>query len=139
MYRALLYLSLILISACSSTSGRSQTIEFRHFIRDFFGGEDFQAAHTQFPLEVVSWTGDSEVTSTSVTRIDWEFYKGPAYFQCEKNCYDIVIYDDFAKSQSDSGERVLAFEGISNGINSSMYFRLTNGKWYLVKIEDFNN
>ena len=50
-----------------------------------------------------------------------------------------MIYDNFRKSQSESGERILAFEGISNGINSSMYFRFTDGKWYLVKIEDFDN
>ena len=114
-------------------------MDFRHFVREFFGSEAFQAAHTRFPLEVVSWTGDSEVASIFVSKADWEFYKGPAYFQCEQECYDIMIYDDFTKKQSDSGERVLAFEGVSNGINSSMYFRLTDGKWYLVKIEDFSN
>lgn len=50
-----------------------------------------------------------------------------------------MIYDNFGKRQRASGERVLTFEGISNGINSSMYFRLIDGKWHLVKIEDFDN
>ena len=72
-------------------------------------------------------------------RDDWSFYEGPADFQCDQNCYDIMVYDGFDKRQRDSGQRVLAFEGVSNGINSSMYFRLIDGKWWLVKIEDFNN
>ena len=139
MRKAILSMSLILISACSGMSGRSQTIDFRGFVRDFFNSEDFQASHTQFPLEIVSWTGDREFSSTFVTENEWPFYEGPADFQCDESCYDIMIYDDFDKRQRDSGERVLAFEGVSNGINSSVYFRLTDGNWYLIKIEDFNN
>ncbi len=139
MRKTLLFLCLIAISACSTTAGRNQTVDFRHFVREFFNNEEFQAAHTQYPLEVVSYTGDYEISSALVSKADRTFYKGPAYFQCEQNCFDIMTYDNFAKSQRDSGERVLAFKGVSNGINSSMYFRLIDDEWYLVKVEDFNN
>jgi len=139
MPKAIYVVILMMISGCSGVSGRSQTMDFRDFVREFFRSEDFQASHIHFPLEVISWTGDGGVSSTFVTENEWSFYEGPAYFQCNESCYDIMIYDDFDKRQRDSGERVLAFEGVSNGINSSVYFRLTDGNWYLIKIEDFNN
>jgi len=50
-----------------------------------------------------------------------------------------MVYDDFSKTQKASGERVLAFEGVGNGINSSLYFRLIHGRWILIKAEFFDN
>lgn len=60
------------------------------------------------------------------------------YYQCQTDCYDLIIYDNFEKTQRESSERVLSFEGVNNGINSSLYFKRFNGQWYLVKYEEFD-
>lgn len=131
---------LVALIGCASNAGRSQTVDFRVFVREFFSSEDFQADHIRFPLESVTLDYEtSDFTSEFISKAEWNFAKGPAYFECEKSCYDIMIYDTFSKHQESSGKRVLAFEGAQNGINSSMYFQLVDGKWYLVKVEDFNN
>ena len=129
----------LLLSACAATSGRDQTTDFRHFIRDFFRDEEFQLAHVDFPVTVLAWGGDSDVQASSISRTEWVPYKAPAFCDCEQNCYDIMIYDSFPKTQRATDERVLAFEGISNGINSSLYFRLIGGRWMLVKVEEFDH
>lgn len=131
---------LVLLSACANTSGVGQTSDFRHFIREFFSDEEFQVEHVQFPLSVLTYYGDSDAEETSsVSRAEWVPYKGPAFYHCQQNCYDIMVYDDFSKTQKSSGERVLAFEGVGNGINSSLYFRLIDGRWILIKAENFDN
>ena len=129
----------LLLSACAATSGRDQTGDFRHFIREFFRDEEFQLAHVDFPVTVLTWTGESDVQTSSISRAEWVPLKGPAFYDCEQSCYDIMMYDGFSKTQDATGERVLAFEGISNGINSSLYFRLMGDRWMLVKVEDFDH
>ena len=138
------YLGVLIISGCASKANIPQTVEFRHFIRDFFKHEAFQKSHIQFPLAVVYFSyneneSDSVLSTKFINKDEWRHYGGPRYYQCERNCFDLVIYDDFKKSHSESNERVLSFEGINNGINSSLYFRKINGRWYLVKHEQFDN
>ena len=52
--------------------------------------------------------------------------------------YHVQIYDNFAQTLRDSSERVVAFEGMESGIRVSLFFRLVENKWFLVKIEDFS-
>jgi hypothetical protein len=121
----------------------SQTSEFRLFIRDFFNNESYQKAHIQFPLQVIYYTYNADQmpvqTSKWIRKQEWQYYPGPAYYQCAMNCFDIVIYDSFRKYHHPSNERVLSFEGVDNGINSSLYFKRINGQWYLVKDEQLDD
>ena len=64
---------------------------------------------------------------------------GPDHYRCTQNCYDIVIYDNFAREFHGSTERVLAFEGPDNGINDALYFKLESGEWMLVGWEDMTD
>lgn len=139
-----LSIAVFALLGCASKTNLSQTVDFRHFVRDFFKNEKYQKEHVQFPLEVIYFTYeedefDSSLQSKFITEEEWIHYPGPNYYYCERNCFDLVIYDSFEKSHEDSNERVLSFEGISNGINSSLYFRKIGDQWYLVKHEQFDN
>ncbi|GAA5526193.1 hypothetical protein Maes01_02788 [Microbulbifer aestuariivivens] len=139
-----LFIAVLMISGCASKPSITQTVEFRHFVRDFFNIEEYQKKHVQFPLEVVYYSYnedefDAVLLSKHITEKDWKHYEGPDYYRCESNCFDLVIYDDFQRTHKESNERVLSFEGVSNGINSSLYFKRINGQWYLVKHEQFDN
>ena len=120
-----------------------QTVEFRHFIRQFFASEAYQREHVVFPLEMQAYAYDEEsmdleLIAKRIRREDWRFYEGPDHYRCQTNCFDIMIYDSFQKTHRESNERVLSFEGVENGINTSLYFERRDGSWYLVKIEQFD-
>lgn len=139
-----LFLGVLMISGCASRPNITQTVEFRHFVRDFFKIEEHQKNHVQFPLEVVYYSYDEDesdfvLTSRYIKNEDWKHYKGPDYYQCDTSCFDLVIYDNFEKKHKENNERVLSIEGVSNGINSSLYFKKIDGQWYLVKHEQFDN
>ena len=133
-----------LLAGCASKPPMPQTMEFRHFLRDFFKSEEYQLKHVKFPMELVYYVYvedefDLVLETKQIEKKDWVHYEGPDYYECLTNCYDLVIYDTFDKKQKESGERVLSFEGVSNGINSSLYFKRIDGQWYLVKHEQFDN
>ena len=141
---ASLILGLALVAGCASTPANNQTTEFRHFVRDFFADPQFQIAHVRFPLEQLAYDYSDEdddfvLTRQYISRDDWEHLPGPDFYRCQTDCYDLVIYDSFDKRHRPSDERVLAFEGVSNGINSSLYFQRVSGEWLLVKYEQFDN
>lgn len=126
-----LSITLLIVSSCVNKPNIPQTVEFRHFVRNFFKVEEYQKKHVFFPLEVVYYAYDEDeldfvLTPKYIKKDEWKHYKGPEYYQCEKNCFDLVIYDNFQRSHKESNERVLSFEGVSNGINSSLYFRKIN-------------
>jgi hypothetical protein len=131
------------VSSCTSKPNISQTVEFRHFVRDFFKNESYQKKHVQFPLEIFYYSQDGEfdavLTSKFIEESEWKHYKGPDFYRCETNCFDLVIYDSFNKTHEESNERVLSFEGVNNGINSSLFFKKIDDQWYLVKQEQFDN
>lgn len=145
MHKTFFLLPILLLAACATgPDNNRQTVDFRHFVRDFFQSPDFQLSRIRFPLEVISYQyengdGDPALVIDHISEDEWTFLPGPDFYQCDSDCYDIVIYDNFAKQHTDSGERVLSFEGVNNGINSSLYFTLQDGGWQLVRHEQFDN
>ena len=134
----------LLLAGFSKSSVAQEPTDFRVFIRDYFESTEFQLSHTKFPLEVWSYTQidaseNSELTSKSFYEADWKFMEAPEQLNCGLDCYDLVFYDSFEKSQSNSGERVLSLEGVENGIDVSMYFQWIEDQWTLVKIIDLSN
>lgn len=128
------------LGACASTGGRQHTIEFRHFARDFFSSVETQLSHIHFPVEYVQLERSDASQPATVTsyieQSDWQYMEGPSYYRCESDCYDIMIYDNAERFQEENDVRVLSFEGVSNGINTTFYFELFDGEWQLVKLED---
>ena len=132
-------LLLILTSVSLNTYGAERTEIFRSFIWKFFKYPEFQAKRVQFPVERIRYVDKPMSFSPSfekeqITQKDWVPIKGPSHFECESNCSDLLIYDNFDRKFRPSGQRVLSIEGVENGINSAYYFRLIDEKWFLVKI-----
>ncbi len=134
----------LFLIGCSSRPKINQTIEFRHFLWTFFNNEEFQKGHVVFPLEFVYYEYDEKeydfvLAKKYISKGNWKPYSGPEYYRCETSCLDLVMYDNFERQHKNSNERVLSFEGVHNGIFSSLYFKRIRGEWYLVKHEDFDN
>jgi len=133
---------LALLQGCA-TNNNYQTMDFRVFIRDFFEYQEYQVKHIKFPLEFIYYEYDDPeldfvLKTKFLTKESWEHLPGPAYYQCQTSCFDILIYDNFERQHKETGKRVLSFEGAENGINSALYFELIDGEWFLVKYEQLD-
>ncbi len=116
---------------------------FRAFLRQFFTDPQFQLQRVRFPLEWRELVDNKDPRGepflgrdSRKTRGEWKHLAGPEYFRCKTSCYDLVTYDNFQRRSKASTERVVAFEGVDNGINIALYFRLIDGKWMLVRFID---
>jgi len=135
-------LILALLSSFTANAEPDQTSEFRHFVREFFKSASYQIDSVKFPLEYIYIEGEKEksvLAKKFIPKNEWKHLSGLDYFKCKQNCYDIVIYDNFEQKHNNNNKRVLSFEGISNGINTSLYFQRFFDGWYLVKYENFSN
>lgn len=129
------------LPTASSSSSTERVLDFRLFIWRFFQEPEFQISHVQFPLQKLSKeiNQNYEIVRETIKRQDWRHLPGPEHFRCKTSCYDTVIYDNFDRQFRGKTERVLAFEGVDNGINNALYFKLENGEWMLVKWEDLSD
>ena len=120
----------------------TQTIDFRHFLYKFFNDAEYQVRHVSFPYTYVHYSSDeedAELVTEKRQMNEWQHLKGPDHYRCKRNCFDLVIYDSFRSKHKESGERVLSFEGVENGINEVLYFKLIESEWYLVKHDSLSN
>ena len=117
--------------------------DFRTFVWRFFNDPEFQISRVEFPIAVVTVEDDPVkvlvAKEKKLLKSEWKHLPGPEHFRCKKSCYDIVFYDNFDRKFRDSSERIIAFEGVNNGINSALFFRHKDGKWMLVKWDDQSN
>ena len=137
-------LSIILLLFSMSVVGveNAQTSTFRVHLHRFFNDAEYQKSHISFPYTFIHPESEDEeaiLISEEITSREWQFMKGPDNFCCSENCFDLIIYDSFEKKHEDSGERVLSFEGVENGIYELLYFKLINNEWYLIKHESLSN
>jgi len=119
-----------------------QTIDFRIFLYKFFNDSKYQSEHIKFPYQYVHFSSDEEdanLVTDYREKIDWTYMEGPDQYRCKQNCFDLVIYDNFQQKHKKSGERVLVFKGVENGINEALYFKYIDSEWYLVKYESLSN
>ena len=119
-----------------------QTIDFRHFLYEFFNDSEFQIKHVKDPYLYIYYSSDemdAGLLKENRNLSTWEHLIGPEHYRCKQNCFDLVIYDNFDNRHKESGERTLAFEGVENGINEVLYFELIDSEWYLVKYESLSN
>lgn len=129
-------ISIILITQCLTfCTSKEKSEDFREFLVQFSSKNDFQLARIQFPLESISLTEDMDATTTKmINRGEWK-YENIFY---GKACSEVYpqVFDNFAMKLRESDERVLAWRGIENGIAIFYYFKLIDGKWFLIKKED---
>ncbi|MDN3650067.1 hypothetical protein QWZ13_14195 [Reinekea marina] len=130
----------ILVFFISGFALSDQTLDFRLFLYEFFGNEISQSEYvaSEYTFEYYDDKTQEYIEETRYS-VDWEYLPGPNKFHCKTNCYDLIIYDNFQKTVENTGERVLSFEGVENGISLSLYFKLLDGKWVLQRYESISN
>ncbi|MGB5895897.1 MAG: DUF4348 domain-containing protein [Ignavibacteriaceae bacterium] len=106
--------------------------DFYQFILQFSNDSTFQINRIMFPLEVISISKNlTNIDTIKTEKEELRFLE----IGIEEHSYRIQFYDNFEEKLRDSDERVLAFEGIENGISESYLFKLFRGKWFLVNIK----
>lgn len=107
---------------------------FTEFLGHFANDMVFQKSRVQFPLPQIVIRSGLTKDSIMVKMENWKHKPLPAL----RTEYRVQIYDNFERTLSDSGLRVLSVEGNGNGIDYSLYFKRVEGKWYLVRITDLS-
>lgn len=116
----------------------AQQEDFETFYKRFISDPEFQLTRVKFPSPVMILNLETAGEDTMyVSKDEWEF----SNYEIGEP-HKIIIYDNFDRKNSgknkNTGERVVSFVGTNNGINYHIYFKLINGKWYLVKTIDLS-
>jgi hypothetical protein len=126
---------LVVLSATTYSPGQRKSEDFRDFIHSYVADSVFQRQRTYYPLPWIRFNTDSNrYDTTYVAEDEWTY--GDFGFYAPR--YAVQMYDNFERVLRPTGQRVVSFEGLENGINMSLYFKLTKGKWYLVKVVDLS-
>lgn len=116
----------------------AQQEDFETFYKRFISDQEFQLTRVKFPSPVMILNLETAGEDTMyVSKDEWEF----SNYEIGEP-HKIIFYDNFDRKNSgknkNTGERVVSFVGTNNGINYHIYFKLINGKWYLVKTIDLS-
>jgi hypothetical protein len=131
---ALIHLFALLQVSCTT---KNETENFRDFLVQFSSDVNFQKSRLKFPLEYVKLTEDFDKKHRiEIEDKRWEFENIFYSAGCSEMYPE--VYDNFDLKLKDSGERVLAWKGIENGVAVFYYFKKINDKWFLVKKEDLS-
>jgi len=129
--------SLFLILFACSDSILCQTVkeDFNDFIYKFVLDSTYQLQRIKFPLEFRKWESDEfdSVETTWISAEKWNYDQ--LYLSMSARPQ---FYDNFEAKLRETDERVVAWEGVENGINIKYYFKRITGRWYLIKKEDFS-
>ena len=110
--------------------------DFNDFFYKFMIEPDFQLSRVKFPLEFVKfkdgYPGD-DIDTIYITKEKWQHN----YYYLKKESIPI-IYDNYDMKFQNTDERLFVWAGVENGINVKSFFKRIDGKWYLIKEEDFS-
>jgi hypothetical protein len=110
--------------------------DFTDFFYKFMIEPEFQLSRVKFPLEFVGfkdgYPGD-DIDTIYFTKDKWEHNS----YYLDKTSIP-VIYDNYEMKLRNTDERRFVWSGVENGIYVSSYFKRIDGKWYLVKEENFS-
>jgi len=117
-------------STNSASSFLENGEEFDNFLLKFCEDVEFQKARVKFPFIDLSISGESnkDTINAFIQKDKWQHL---ALILEEK--YIIQKYDNFECKLRNTNERVLAYEGIDNGIGNYYFFKKFDGTWYLTK------
>ncbi len=110
--------------------------DFDDFFYKFMIEANFQLSRVKFPLEFIGfkdgYPGD-EIDTIYFTKDKWQHNS----YYLDKQSIPI-IYDNYDMELQNTDERVFVWSGVENGINIKSFFKRIDGKWYLIKQEDFS-
>jgi hypothetical protein len=104
---------------------------FDDFLFKFMDDSLFQFDRIKFPLKSVDLEKPDKKFKE---KKDWKFTNLFA-----DNEYKVQTYDNFEAKLRDTDERMIAWEGVGNGINIQFNFRRTDGLWYLIEYNDYSD
>ncbi len=108
-----------------------KTEDFDEFLENFSGIPDFQLDRVKFPLPDCDYPGDKDSHCDTLVKSKWIHL---ILIDTSKSPIMITkLYDNFKLEMKNTGERVLSFEANGTSVCSLYFFRLIDGKWYLVK------
>ena len=104
---------------------------FDDFLYKFMEDSLYQFDRIKFPLK----TDDVErPDKIFIEKKDWKFTK-----LYSDNEYKVQTYDNFEAKLGDTDERVIAWEGVGNGIRIRLIFQRIDGLWYLIESIDHSD
>jgi|TARA_B110000967_G_scaffold174048_1_gene185998 hypothetical protein len=109
---------------------------FDDFFYKFMIETDFQLSRVKFPLQVIGFKGgyaSDDRDTIYFTKDKWEHN----FYYMNKQAIPI-IYDNYDMELKNTDERLFIWVGVENGINVKSFFKRIEGKWYLIKQEDFS-
>ena len=110
--------------------------DFDAFFYKFMLEPDFQLSRIDFPLKIIGFKDGypgGEIDTTYFTKDKWQHN---SYYLNEISIP--IVYDNYKMELQNTDERVFVWAGVENGINLKSYFKRIEGKWYLIKEEDFS-
>jgi hypothetical protein len=109
---------------------------FEKFLYKFANDSIFQLSRVEFPLKYFFTNNDTfEDDSTFIMKKDYKFDR---LQYSNLDCTDAysLIYDNFDCKFGDTNERVFRWVGFTD-MDMRYYFKRKQGKWYLIKIENW--
>lgn len=129
------FLVIILILLGCNNQVENQNEDFVDFIIKFSFDESFQIERIMFPLKkyALDNTLNSEV-KTKLQKTNWTHIQ----LINNKQTYITDIQSKCDLEEIYENERIFALLGIETGIDVKYFFKNINGKWFLVRIEDYS-
>ena len=110
--------------------------KFDNFFHKFMIEPDFQLSRVKFPLEFVGFRDGYPGDDMDTIYFQKDKWQHNSYYSDKQSIP--IIYDNFEMELRNTDERVFVWVGVDNGINVKSFFKRIDGKWYLIKVEDFS-
>ena len=68
-----------------------------------------------------------------IKKEDWEYIELKKF---DDNTFEYYFNSFTEREIKETNEKIYSILGIENGVNINYFFKIVNGKWYLVKIEN---
>ena len=110
--------------------------DFDDFFYKFMIEPDFQLSRVKFPLVFVGFKDGYPGNDTDTIYFSKDKWQHNSYYLDKQSIP--IIYDNYEMKLQNTDERVFVWAGVENGIYVKSYFKRIEGKWYLIKEEDFS-
>tara|TARA_B110001450_G_C17443418_1_gene408880 strand:- start:256 stop:708 length:453 start_codon:yes stop_codon:yes gene_type:complete len=141
--KSILFILLISFFSCINNSSVKKnevtSIEenkenFFIFFQDFCMNEEFQLQRIQFPLAEIYLSEDlNDKIESFIKKENWEYIELKKF---DDNTFEYYFNSFTDREIKETNEKIYSILGIENGVNINYFFKIVNGKWYLVKIEN---
>ena len=139
--RQLILLTTILLVSCGTkttdlTAKKGIDKEtFDDFFNRFRSDSLFQVERVKFPLTLVTWDIDDNLTTEEINQKNWRHLRFE--YKDEFGTREIDVYTQETKIYSDSAK--IELRGVDNGIHVDYVFTKVNGQWTLTTERNYSD